>query len=76
MRVAWAQLTQFDKIALMTGLWEGKLDDMTVYIDLTTTLNTIDSGPQNWIQSVDTTVSKKTVPQKVKFHLSAKFLLK
>ena len=32
-QVAWAQLTQFDKIALMTGLREGKLDDMTVYID-------------------------------------------
>jgi len=33
MRVAWAQLTQFDKTALMTGLKEGKLDELSVYFD-------------------------------------------
>jgi len=32
-RVAWAQLTQFDKTALMTGLKEGKLDELSVYFD-------------------------------------------
>lgn len=33
-RVAWAQLTQFDKMALMTGIKEGKLDDkISVYFD-------------------------------------------
>ena len=33
MQVAWAQLTQFDKTALMTGLKEGKLDELSVYFD-------------------------------------------
>jgi hypothetical protein len=32
-RVAWAQLTQFDKMALMTGLRDGKLDDKLIYFD-------------------------------------------
>jgi hypothetical protein len=33
-RVAWAQLTQFDKMALMTGIKEGKLDDkLLIYFD-------------------------------------------
>jgi hypothetical protein len=32
-RAAWAQLTQFDKMALMTGLKEGKLDKKPIYID-------------------------------------------
>jgi hypothetical protein len=32
-RVAWAQLTQFDKIAFMTGLKEGKLDEKPIYFD-------------------------------------------
>lgn len=32
-RVAWAQLTQFDKMALMTGLKDGKLDNRTIYLD-------------------------------------------
>lgn len=32
-RVAWAQLTQFDKLALMHGLTEGKLDDRPIYLD-------------------------------------------
>jgi hypothetical protein len=32
-RVAWAQLTQFDKYALMAGLRDGKLDDITIYFD-------------------------------------------
>jgi hypothetical protein len=32
-RVAWAQLTQFDKYALMAGLRDGKLDDITLYFD-------------------------------------------
>ncbi len=33
MQVAWAQLTQFDKLALMHGLTEGKLDDRPIYLD-------------------------------------------
>ena len=33
-------------------------------------------GPIVVMEGHDTTVSKKTVPQKVKFHLSARFLLK
>ena len=33
MRVAWAQLTQFDKEALMTSLKDGKLDNRTIYLD-------------------------------------------
>ena len=32
-RVAWAQLTQFDKHALMASLQDGKLDDITLYFD-------------------------------------------
>ena len=32
-RVAWAQLTQFDKTALMTGLIEGKIGPRPVYLD-------------------------------------------
>ena len=32
-QVAWAQLTQFDKEALMAGLREGKIGPRTVYID-------------------------------------------
>jgi len=32
-RVAWAQLTQFDKTAFMTCLSEGKLDGISTFID-------------------------------------------
>lgn len=32
-RVAWAQLTQFDKLAFMTSLHGGKLDDIPIYFD-------------------------------------------
>ncbi len=32
-QVAWAQLTQFNKMALMTGLQDSKLDDKTIYFD-------------------------------------------
>jgi len=32
-QVAWAQLTQFDKTALMTGLKQGKLDELSVYFN-------------------------------------------
>jgi hypothetical protein len=32
-RVAWAQMTQFDKIALMTSLRDGKLGNDDIYID-------------------------------------------
>ena len=34
MRVTWAQLTQFDKMALMTSFQDGKLDDKLIYFDL------------------------------------------
>ena len=33
MQVAWAQLTQFNKSALMTGIHQGKLDDITIFFD-------------------------------------------
>lgn len=33
MRVAWAQLTQIDKMALVTGLKDGELDKTTIYFD-------------------------------------------
>jgi len=33
MQVAWAQLTQFDKHTLMAGLWDGKLNNITLYFD-------------------------------------------
>ena len=33
MRVAWAQLTQFDKIAFMTGLKDGRFDPLNIYLD-------------------------------------------
>ena len=32
-RVAWAQLTQFDKLALMTSLHGGKLDEIPIYFN-------------------------------------------
>jgi hypothetical protein len=49
-RAAWAQLTQFDKMALMTGLKEGKLDKNPYTSTLVTTLNMINSGKQNLTQ--------------------------